>query len=656
MRAGCPLLSPHEAHRSYPEMHSHAWPREALPRHHVARTHSHPTLRHHTPILRDGSRYTASSAPSEVDDESARGSRSLGPSRITNPGISAVLHERLQKVSVLEVRQSAPEVVLERELPRKHLLDEAARRLEPVHAGAQPLAARDLRKVDPTFAIRHEPAFIIRNGAILASFAPCDLHAIILRDRFYLLLPPQRKQSSMAATTARETLRIFARLVEENDPAKVSEKLRSCAHEELAAAKARASRLQPSARASTQALTPRQSGQLEPPLLAAPPGQGGGTAPPVAPRGGGGAADGASESSGEALHELHSSCDGFAEAEAHAGGVEWDGTLLPFEYLAMEAILVCTCSRLHTETVQLEQRVDDVVEGIRQSIEDSSPTPKHHEQLREVKHLLEEQLERSQAIERAIARVLEVDSDLCAMHLSMPRQAPPQKVGSRRASLLPHDGAPNGGSGGEKSSEQSRARAAHETLEILLECYLQELAQTIDALELSMEDVTATEKLASFRLDAARNRLLKVEVAATAVGTAMGIGAVTTGMFGMNLKTPLFDSDEFEDGWTFNLVVPSIAFVCFMVSFSMICFLYCPSRRLRSAASNVCCSWCRPRQTSVLPKLPSHDATLRRLLTPACDATLATLEEGDSPPYSGLSDVNTMYNPNWTQPSRASIQ
>ena len=59
----------------------------------------------------------------------------------------------------------------------------------------------------------------------------------------------------------------------------------------------------------------------------------------------------------------------------------------------------------------------------------------------------------------------------------------------------------------------------HEALEILLESYLQEIMQTVDAIELSMDDVTATEKLVTFRLDAARNRLLKVEVAATAVGT-----------------------------------------------------------------------------------------------------------------------------------------
>jgi len=153
---------------------------------------------------------------------------------------------------------------------------------------------------------------------------------------------------------------------------------------------------------------------------------------------------------------------------------------------------------------------------------------------------------------------------------------------------------------------------------ILLESYLQEIAQTIDALELSMEDVAATEKLVTFRLDAARNRLLKVEVAATAVGTAMGIGAVTTGMLGMNLKTPLFDSDEFNSGWTFNAAVPSITLLCFTVSTSMICFLYCPARRLRACVRGLCCATCRPRDVgSNLPKLPSHDkdSTLRRLIS-----------------------------------------
>ena len=135
------------------------------------------------------------------------------------------------------------------------------------------------------------------------------------------------------------------------------------------------------------------------------------------------------------------------------------------------------------------------------------------------------------------------------------------------------------------------------------------------------------------------NRLLKVEVAATAVGTAMGIGAVTTGMLGMNLKTPLFDSDKFQSGWTFNLAVPVIVVLCLGVSLytvtchyaplhaqmivvlclgvscSMICFLYCPARRLRAFWKSVCCSWCRPSQKSFLPSLPSQDSAQRRLLS-----------------------------------------
>ena len=44
----------------------------------------------------------------------------------------------------------------------------------------------------------------------------------------------------------------------------------------------------------------------------------------------------------------------------------------------------------------------------------------------------------------------------------------------------------------------------------------------------------------AFQMDAARNRLLHFEVIATSVGTAMSVGAVISGILGMNLKTDLF--------------------------------------------------------------------------------------------------------------------
>ena len=42
-------------------------------------------------------------------------------------------------------------------------------------------------------------------------------------------------------------------------------------------------------------------------------------------------------------------------------------TNLPFEFVALEALLVCASTRMHVETVKLEHRVDDSIEAIRQA-------------------------------------------------------------------------------------------------------------------------------------------------------------------------------------------------------------------------------------------------------------------------------------------------
>ena len=55
-------------------------------------------------------------------------------------------------------------------------------------------------------------------------------------------------------------------------------------------------------------------------------------------------------------------------------------------------------------------------------------------------------------------------------------------------------------------------------------------------------------------LDSARNRLLKIDVIATAISMTMGIGAVVTGVFGMNLKFPQYihREDDEHPGVAFN--------------------------------------------------------------------------------------------------------
>lgn len=67
---------------------------------------------------------------------------------------------------------------------------------------------------------------------------------------------------------------------------------------------------------------------------------------------------------------------------------------------------------------------------------------------------------------------------------------------------------------------------------MLLESYLQEVGATVAELEVLTYGIEGTEKFVSFRLDSARNRLLKVDVIATASATALGVGQLVSGIFG----------------------------------------------------------------------------------------------------------------------------
>ena len=448
--------------------------------------------------------------------------------------------------------------------------------------------ARDVRKVDPTFALRLEPAFIVRRGVILVTLAPCDLHAIILRTRVFLLLPPHRTDPS------EDVIRALNKMLDE--PAQ-RQPATPGAHRKWAA--------------GTEGATP-------------------GTGP----------CDGSRAPAG-----AREACEGKEDSS--------DALRLPFEFVALEALLATACCTLHARTISLERRVDTAVEAIRLAIEDSSPSLKASDQLREMKNALDDSLEHAQAVERALSRLLETDQDMAGMQLTgaflaasclRPAHSAGGSNASPRSSLFSRAPAqPDATATSQRPSEPHAplhaplhapphahappprapaAQLAHESLEILLETYLQEMEQTIDALELSVDDVVATEKLVSFRLDAARNRLLKVEVAATAIGTAMGVGAVTTGMLGMNLQTPLFT--EYPDGASFTTAVVGICLFCATITFTICCFLYCPARRLRRLGKRCCSCFITLNRGETLPKLPSADSTQRRLLSAADSQPFST--------------------------------
>ena len=139
--------------------------------------------------------------------------------------------------------------------------------------------------------------------------------------------------------------------------------------------------------------------------------------------------------------------------------------------------------------------------------------------VRQLKQSVRELLVQSQALEEALRGVLDEDEDMEAMYLTR-----------RHLAVL-----------------EPLVEREHEEVELLLESYLQEVGATVSELDVLTYAIEGTEKFVSFRLDSARNRLLKFDVIATASATALGVGQLISGLFGMNLPTSLFDPEVAGD-------------------------------------------------------------------------------------------------------------
>ena len=133
------------------------------------------------------------------------GPAASGHRKPPSPVISGLSHvpqhlaeqrEKMQKILVLEFSAYSPKGDL-RSLTRKELLDEARAASLPEHVRQTGmlssdlvlLKARDVRKVDPVFGGRLEPVILARTGVILVSLGRTELRALILKDRMYFIVP-----------------------------------------------------------------------------------------------------------------------------------------------------------------------------------------------------------------------------------------------------------------------------------------------------------------------------------------------------------------------------------------------------------------------------------------------------------------------------------
>jgi len=215
-----------------------------------------------------------------------------------------------------------------------------------------------------------------------------------------------------------------------------------------------------------------------------------------------------------------------------------DSSPVPFEFVALEAMLAAMRDTITKQLAALESKSRHALTKLRQNV---------LTQGRETLFLASEELHevelRVSAIEKALGEVLDSDDDMACMYLTRLFQCP-------------------------SAFDSPDFAMYHEEAELLLESYLQDVRAIGARAERLRFEITSTEKLVNLELDAVRNRLLQVDLALETMTMTIGFGAMVAGLYGMNLKSGYEESDNWF--WTvfilifgITLLVPPVLFFLF---------------------------------------------------------------------------------------------
>jgi len=188
-----------------------------------------------------------------------------------------------------------------------------------------------------------------------------------------------------------------------------------------------------------------------------------------------------------------------------------DDVFMPFEFKALEGILIASIMQLEREFALLEPEFHD---ALRQNLEGNRHTNKVMEQLRSNKQRLNYFQRQASGIQNALSAMLDEDEDMSHMYLT-------EKYNNRNARRNPLD---------------------HDEIEMLLESYLQVIDDISNRAELLDEAIDDMEDLVGLHLDTLRNRLIVFDLVTELVTLCIGFSSLFTSMFGMNIAIPPFES------------------------------------------------------------------------------------------------------------------
>ncbi|KAF8067752.1 cora-domain-containing protein [Lyophyllum atratum] len=178
------------------------------------------------------------------------------------------------------------------------------------------------------------------------------------------------------------------------------------------------------------------------------------------------------------------------------------GSGSPYEFRALESILLSVLSALEAEMVFIR----NLVGGLLAELEDNIDHDRFKRLLHYSRRLTSFQ-NRAKLVEEALEEVLSQDDDLNAMYLT------------------------------DKKNSIIRELQDHEELEVLLESFTKQVEEIVNEAENIQSNVQSTQEIVELILDSNRNALLALDLQVSIATLGVGSGALIAGLFGMNLTS-----------------------------------------------------------------------------------------------------------------------
>lgn len=194
------------------------------------------------------------------------------------------------------------------------------------------------------------------------------------------------------------------------------------------------------------------------------------------------------------------------KADARSSG---NGTYLPYEFRALEAVLISVTSGLESE---FEGVREPVVRVLRELEEDIDREKLRHLLIHSKKLGTFEQ--KARLVRDAINDLLDADDDLASMYLT-----------ERRVQ-------------GKQRNEND-----HQEIEMLLESYHKICDEIVEISGNLIGNIRNTEEVVKAILDANRNSLMLLELKFSIGTLGLAAGTLIAGLYGMNLKNHIEESD-----------------------------------------------------------------------------------------------------------------